>query len=162
MYYEIYIDVFFLINFMMDYLLLAAVCRMLSMEFKRRRVLLGALMGAVLTCLVIIIPTGGIVRLILCHLIVNSAMVMTGLGVKSARELVKALLMLYGEDSCLEVFLAFLDNIFVQGAFFSFLLLSAMKCWRRCGPFFGRFTGRMGIPARRRSKQRENGSGFRD
>ena len=47
MYYEIYIDVFFLINFMMDYLLLAAVCRMLSMEFKRRRVLLGALMGAV-------------------------------------------------------------------------------------------------------------------
>lgn len=162
MYYEIYIDVFFLINFMMDYLLLAAVCRMLSMEFKRRRVLLGALMGAVLTCLVIIIPTGGIVRLILCHLIVNSAMVMTGLGVKSARELVKALLMLYGGGFLLGGIFSFFGQYIRTGSLFSFLLLSAMKCWRRCGPFFGRFTGRMGIPARRRSKQRENGSGFRD
>ena len=125
MYYEIYIDVFFLINFMMDYLLLAAVCRMLSMEFKRRRVLLGALMGAVLTCLVIIIPTGGIVRLILCHLIVNSAMVMTGLGVKSARELVKALLMLYGGGFLLGGIFSFFGQYIRTGSlFFLFAVVS--------------------------------------
>ena len=125
MYYEIYIDVFFLINFMMDYLLLAAVCRMLSMEFKRRRVLLGALMGAVLTCLVIIIPTGGIVRLILCHLIVNSAMVMTGLGVKSARELMKALLILYGGGFLLGGIFSFFGQYIRTGSlFFLFAVVS--------------------------------------
>ena len=82
-------------------------------------------MGAVLTCLVIIIPTGGIVRLILCHLIVNSAMVMTGLGVKSARELVKALLMLYGGGFLLGGIFSFFGQYIRTGSlFFLFAVVS--------------------------------------
>lgn len=49
---EVYIDVLFLINFIMDLLLLVIVKRLRHQEGKKYRLILGAITGAVLACLV--------------------------------------------------------------------------------------------------------------
>ena len=53
MYYELYIDVLFLENFMMDSLLLLAVNRVLKCGRSYGRIFLGGALGSTLTCLVI-------------------------------------------------------------------------------------------------------------
>ena len=88
MYYEIYMDVFFLVNFMMDYLLLAAVCRMLAGDFRRRRVLPGAVLGSLLTCLTMMLPVPGFVKLLLYHVAVNTVMIKAAIPVHGMREFV--------------------------------------------------------------------------
>ena len=50
MQYELYIDVFFLVNFMMDFLLLTFLKRMMRLDVPGFRVVLGALAGAAITC----------------------------------------------------------------------------------------------------------------
>nr|WP_294468587.1 sigma-E processing peptidase SpoIIGA [uncultured Sellimonas sp.] len=125
MYYEIYIDVFFLVNFMMDYLLLAASARMLCAGFKRRRVLMGAFAGALLTCLVILIPAGGILKLLICHVAVTTVMLLTGIPVNSAREFVKAFLMLYAGAFLLGGIFSFFGQYIRTGSlFFLFAVIS--------------------------------------
>ena len=52
-YYELYVDVLFLVNFMMDYLLLLLVKKMLKCTATHGRVCLGAFAGALLTCIVV-------------------------------------------------------------------------------------------------------------
>lgn len=55
MQYELYIDVFFLVNFMMDFLLLTFLKRMMRLDVPGFRVVLGALAGAAITCALIAI-----------------------------------------------------------------------------------------------------------
>ena len=50
MYYELYIDVLFLVNFMMDYILLLITRRLIKADASYGRVCLGALAGSILTC----------------------------------------------------------------------------------------------------------------
>ena len=51
MHYELYIDLFFLINFLMDYFLLLMVGKMLKCRIRRLRIIAGAMVGAFLTCI---------------------------------------------------------------------------------------------------------------
>ena len=46
MHYELYIDLFFLINFLMDYFLLLMVGKMLKCRIRRLRIIAGAMVGA--------------------------------------------------------------------------------------------------------------------
>jgi len=55
-YYELYIDVFFVENFAMDFILLAIVRKMTGCSAAYRRICLGALSGAFLTCLAVALP----------------------------------------------------------------------------------------------------------
>ena len=48
MHYELYIDLFFLINFLMDYFLLLMVGKMLKCRIRRLRIIAGAMVGAYL------------------------------------------------------------------------------------------------------------------
>lgn len=76
MYYEIYIDVLFLSNFFLDYLLLLFVWRVLACPGRRGRVLLGAVVGAAMTCVVVLIPFPIlIVKLALFHVVINTLMI---------------------------------------------------------------------------------------
>ena len=81
MYYELYIDVFFLENFMLDSLLLLIVNRITNNGRSYGRILLGGGLGSLLTCLVIALPFPSVLRLILFHTAVNSAMLFAGLRI---------------------------------------------------------------------------------
>ena len=72
MYYELYIDLFFAENFMMDSLLLLFVARISKRQVKRKRIFLGAAAGSLLTCLVIALPIpSAALKMILFHGFVN-------------------------------------------------------------------------------------------
>lgn len=96
MYYELYVDVLFLVNFMMDYLLLCLVKKMLKCTATHGRILLGAAVGAFLTCVIIILPIPyAILKVILFHTMVNTFMIRAGLKIKDAKSFVKAYFLLY-------------------------------------------------------------------
>ncbi|MGN1165038.1 MAG: sigma-E processing peptidase SpoIIGA [Lachnospiraceae bacterium] len=96
MQYELYIDVFFLINFMMDYILLRLLNKMLSCTATHGRMIAGALMGAILTCVVIILPIPyAFIKLLMFHGLVNVVMLKIGLRIKWDRSFLKAFLFLY-------------------------------------------------------------------
>lgn len=96
MYYELYIDVLFLVNFMMDYLLLLLVKKMLKCTATHGNILLGAALGSFLTCIVVIMPISyAILKFVLFHMIVNTFMIRAGLKIKNMREFAKAYIMLY-------------------------------------------------------------------
>lgn len=96
MYYEVYVDILFLVNFLMDYLLLLLVNRMLKCYATHGRMFLGALLGAGLTCMITILylPYTWI-KLVLFHFIINTIMIRVGLSIRTKEAFVKAVVMLY-------------------------------------------------------------------
>ena len=75
MQYELYIDVFFCINFMMDYILLMLLKKMLSCTATHGRIIAGALTGALLTCIVMLLPIPyAFIKLLMFHGFVNVLM----------------------------------------------------------------------------------------
>lgn len=96
MYYELYVDVLFLVNFMMDYILLLIVRKMLQCTATHGRICLGAALGSLLTCIVVVLPIPyTIIKLILFHVLVNTCMIRVGLKIKTIRSFLKAIIMLY-------------------------------------------------------------------
>lgn len=96
MYYELYVDVLFLVNFMMDYILLLIVKKMLKCSATHGNICLGALLGSLLTCVVVILPIPyAFLKFVLFHMFVNTCMIRVGLKIKTIPSFVKALIMLY-------------------------------------------------------------------
>jgi stage II sporulation protein GA (sporulation sigma-E factor processing peptidase) len=96
MYLEIYIDVVFLLNFFMDYLLLRLVDRLFSCSGKRGRCLLAALLGALFSCFLILVPkVSEGAPAILLHTLCAMAMLRIGCGIKGNALLLRAVLTLY-------------------------------------------------------------------
>ena len=96
MYYELYVDVLFCINFMMDYLLLLIVKKMLKCSATHGNICLGAVVGSLLTCIVMILPIPyAIIKVLLYHAVINTCMIRVGLKIKNIRSFVKAMMMLY-------------------------------------------------------------------
>ena len=71
MYYELYMDVLFFTNFMMDSLLLLAVKKEMRCPVPYVRVFLGGAVGSGLTCLLIAVPLPVWIKQILFYLAVN-------------------------------------------------------------------------------------------
>lgn len=96
MYYELYIDILFVVNFMMDYLLLLLVRRMLKCSATHGNICLGAATGSILTCIVIALPISyAFLKFLLFHVVVNTCMIYVGLRIKTIRSLIKAWILLY-------------------------------------------------------------------
>ena len=96
MYYELYIDVLFLVNFMMDYILLLIVRKMFSCSATHGNICLGAAIGSFLTCVVVVLPIPyAFVKFVLFHMFVNTCMIRVGLKIKTIPSFVKAMIMLY-------------------------------------------------------------------
>ena len=96
MYYEIYVDVLFLVNFMMDYILLLVVKKMKSCNTSHGRICLGAFLGAFLTILIIVLPIPyAAIKFILFHTVVNTCMILIGLKIKDLRLFLHAMILLY-------------------------------------------------------------------
>lgn len=96
MYYELYIDAFFLVNFMMDFILLSLVRRMLKCPATHGSILTGAALGALCTCLLVVIPGIHVfIKFILFHGACNILMIKTGLKIGWNKTFLRAYLMLY-------------------------------------------------------------------
>ena len=95
MYYEVYIDILFLTNFMMDSLLLLAVKKVMHCEGSYARAFVGGAVGSGMTCLIVAVPMPSWIKLILFHLVVNTLMIRIGLNIKEKKEFVKAFFLLY-------------------------------------------------------------------
>ena len=96
MQYELYIDVFFCVNFMMDFILLMLLNKMLSGTATRGRIAIGAVIGAAFTCIVTVIPFPyAFMKILLFHSLVNITMLKIGLRIKWGRDFLKAYFFLY-------------------------------------------------------------------
>lgn len=95
MHYKLYIDLFFLVNFLMDYFLLLMVGKMLKCRIRRLRIAAGAAIGAFLACIFVVFLRGKIWRLVLFHGVINVCLLKTGLEIKGKRTLIKAWILLY-------------------------------------------------------------------
>lgn len=96
MFYELYIDVFFMVNFMMDYILLLVMRKILKCSATHGRVCIGALIGSGFTCLIIIFPIPyAVIKFMLFHGLVNITMLKVGLNIGWNRMFLRAYLLLY-------------------------------------------------------------------
>lgn len=95
MYYELYIDVFFLENFMMDSLLLFLLNRLLKCGRSAGKLTGGGALGSLLTCMIMILPLPGIWRVILCHMAVGPVMLSAGLRIRTVPQFIRAYALLY-------------------------------------------------------------------
>lgn len=96
MYYELYIDVLFLVNFLMDYILLLISHRILKCTATHGNICLGALIGAFLTCIVVALDIpNAFVDFLLFHGFINFVMIIIGLKIRGIRKCTKAFLTLY-------------------------------------------------------------------
>ena len=134
MYHELYIDVFFLENLMMDSLLLLALNHILKCGRALGRLFLCGALGSLLTCVTVVIPFPGLVKMILFHVVINSLMILGGLKIRSASQFVKAFFLLYAVSAFLGgVMLIFRPymrfiSLFYGIAFAAYLLF--LKLWK--------------------------------
>ena len=126
MYYELYIDVFFLVNFMMDYILLMVVRKILKCPATHGRICLGALVGAFLTCVIIILPVPyAFIKFILFHGLVNVVMIRTGLKIQWNQSFLRAYVLLYISGFLVGGVLEHLQQYLRFGSlFFAFAIVS--------------------------------------
>ena len=96
MYQEIYIDVVFAANLLMDYLLLRLVGKFLRCRVSRRRCFAAAVFGALGSCLILCIPSENTpVLTVALHGFCALMMLRIGLKIQKGALLLKAFLMLY-------------------------------------------------------------------
>ncbi len=96
MHYEVYIDVVFLTNLLMDYILLRTVGSVFRCKKSRSRTLVGAVVGAVFSCLLVYIRAEIFLpAYVLLHGACAVAMLIVGCGLKKGSLLLKAVLALY-------------------------------------------------------------------
>ena len=96
MHYEVYIDVVFLTNLLMDYILLWFVGRVFRCRKSFFRTLLGAFLGALFSSLILCIPFELFTpAFILLHGACGTGMLILGCGLKKGSLLVKSVLTLY-------------------------------------------------------------------
>lgn len=96
MYYELYIDVLFLVNFLMDYILLLIARRILKCPATHGNICLGALVGALFTCIVVSLRIPyTLIKLLLFHGFINIVMIIIGLKIRGIQKCIKAFFTLY-------------------------------------------------------------------
>lgn len=126
MYFEIFLDVLFLRNLLMDYLLLMAVNRLLGKRGGWFRSLMGSLLGAMGVCLWILIPAGsGTGSAILVQAVLSTIMVRVGCHTRTRRELLGGLLLLWAASVMAAGIWQLLLPYVAGRGFWKFLVLGA-------------------------------------
>lgn len=95
MYYEIYIDILFIENMVMDFLLLCLVSLLLIRKIYFRRCLLGALVGAVGICILAVFPLSQWQNRVAAHAVINTLMIKSGCKIKKTGDMLKGIFLLY-------------------------------------------------------------------
>ena len=142
MYHELYIDIFFLENLMMDSLLLFALDHILKSGRPRGRLFLCGAVGSFLTCVVIAVPFPGIIKLFFFHVVINSLMIFFGLKINCAAQFIRAYLLLYAVSvimgGIMTLFRPYMRyvSLFYCAAFGAYFLF--MKLWKIMAYLAGR------------------------
>lgn len=96
MYYEVYIDIVFLTNLLMDYILLRLVGMLFRCRGSRKRYLLAAAVGALFSCFILYVQMDGFLPVvILLHGACAMGMLWLGCRLKKGSLLVKAMITMY-------------------------------------------------------------------
>lgn len=96
MYLEVYVDVIFIINFIMDILLLLIVKKIIKCKNRLIRLLCGAGIGAIGACILAVIPKlNGLIQFLFAYVIICFAMILISFGYKKLAETIKAVILLY-------------------------------------------------------------------
>lgn len=94
--YKLYIDVVFFVNFMMDYLLLSILRRILKLQKRTLRIVMSSGIGALWASLIVVFPVLPIwLEGIITYLVISSLMVFIAFRIKELRRLCKAVAGLY-------------------------------------------------------------------
>lgn len=126
-YYEVYLDVLFVVNFVMDVFLLRLTGRLLGCTATWRRSLTGALSGAAGICLMAVFPQSRTVNTILIHAVINTIMVRFGCNLKTWKETAQGILVLYGAGFLLGGMLLMLRRYTSSRGVCAFLLSGAVS-----------------------------------
>lgn len=95
MYYELYIDVLFLENFMMDSLLLLSLKQLEKHVVTYARVFTAALIGAGAGCTVVVLNTTVLLKYIISYIVIPFVMVSVGLKIKDVSLILRSTIILY-------------------------------------------------------------------
>lgn len=95
MQYTVYVDVLFLVNWIMDYVLLVAVCAVMGLPRKKRRLALAAVLGAGWVCMIAIFSLPPMIEGILSWLGISGLMVWIASRPRKFSEWLNRLLVLY-------------------------------------------------------------------
>lgn len=95
MYYELYIDVLFLENLMMDSLLLLSVRKIQKLPIGYLSVFMGAMTGTVLTCFVVVLNFPVILKYVFSYVVITNVMVLIGLKQRKMISVLQSAVLLY-------------------------------------------------------------------
>lgn len=102
MYLEIYIDILFLINFVMNYILLSVEKKILKWNTKRIRIIMASSLGATATCIFAILPSlYGEVKFLISYIVICALMIRISFRVRKIRELIRGVVVLYLITYCI-------------------------------------------------------------
>ena len=93
--YIVYLDVFFMINFLMDYMIILITSKIAKIKKKRIRKLAGAGFGALYSVIVIKPLTNHLFKITLVNILVAAVMVLISFGFMSASVYIKNVLLLF-------------------------------------------------------------------
>lgn len=93
---EIYADIVFFLNFIMDYFILCIVSKIIKEKINKRRLLFGAFLGALLYCLMIFIPIFRNTYNIIGIIILPMIPLMITYKTKCFRKLIKIFILFHG------------------------------------------------------------------
>lgn len=127
MYYEVYLDVLFVLNVMMDYFLLRLVGRLLQISVRPVRSFLGACMGAAGVCLLTIYPLTSWMNMILAYFVINTFMVRFGCNLKKMKDLIWGSIFLYGVGFLMGGLMELLRRITGTEGVRNFLMISSVS-----------------------------------
>lgn len=125
MYYELYLDSFFLKNFMLDYLLLLLTGKLLQCTATHWRIFLGAVFGAGMACVIVLLPyipvvcyIPAVAKLTLAYAAISSLMVRISFPIKHWKVLLWGTAYLYFFTFCLAGYFHFIRK---QNPFFGYI-----------------------------------------
>lgn len=128
MYYEIFIDVFFLTNMVLDYFLLRIINQLMKCSATHFRSWLGSILGALGVSLLIIWPGKHILlNTILVHVVINTIMVKFGCKINHWRRLIQGILLLYAASFLCGGMLLILRRYIGAQGLLTFLFLSTIS-----------------------------------
>lgn len=93
--YELYIDVLFLENLMMDSLLLLSVKKIQKIPVGYVRVFLGAAIGAVLTCVIVLLNLPIVLKYLISYVFITIVMILIGLKQRTVSMIFRSVVILY-------------------------------------------------------------------
>lgn len=139
----VYLDLYFLVNSMMDYLLLTLVKKILKVPAGRLRMLAGALLGAVWACALLLLPLfPAWAELVFTWFLLSSLMILVAFGRKNISEFVKILCTLWLVSAASGGILGALDGHLRGGGYLSGGIIpnrwpAVSLLWGMAGIYYG-------------------------